>query len=371
MNGLIKALHNHKNNIFSWKTKRKIVVIESDDWGSIRMSGKTEFQNLLKAGVAVDKSHYNIFDGLERNADLEGLYEVLRRHKDKTGRHPVITGANIVANPHFDKIKEADYKEYFVEPVTDTYQRYGENHNRVAQLYKEGIKERLFVPAFHGREHLSVSRWLTALQNGNKQVIQGFENQVTGMPCGFDLQAAFAVDRTSDIPKHQEIIREGLNLFSDIFGFRTKYFIPPNGPFNASSYAFLKEQGISFLNSRKRMILPDEHGNLVKDFRYCGMKNKFGQYYFVRNCFFEPSSSDSINHIDDCLSQIKTAFLWRNPAIISTHRVNYIGWLVQENRDKGLSQLNELLTKIIKSWPDVEFLTTEELGELIRSGTDR
>ena len=30
-------------------------------------------------------------------------------------------------------------------------------------LWRQGIDERLFVPAFHGREHLSVTRWLKAL----------------------------------------------------------------------------------------------------------------------------------------------------------------------------------------------------------------
>ncbi len=365
-----KRLHSHFNNVFSWKTRRKIVVIESDDWGSIRMSGKKTFNNLLRVGIPVDKSHYNLYDGLESNADLEGLYEVLSKHRDITGRHPVITGANIVANPSFEKIKESGYREYFYELASDTYKRYGENHNRVIQIYKEGIENRLFVPAFHGREHLNVSRWLKALQNGHKRVIQGFENEVTGMPCEMDLLAAFAVDDPSEISVHQEIMADGLKIFQDLFGFKTQFFIPPNGPFNASSYAFLKGQGVNYLNSRKRMIFPDENGKMIKDYRYTGMRNKFGQYYFIRNCFFEPSYSESMDHIDDCMLQIKTAFLWRNPSIISTHRVNYIGWLEPKNREKGLGLLNELFVRILKQWPDVEFMTTEELGKLIRSEKD-
>lgn len=362
-----KQFHNHINNLVSWRTRRKIVVIESDDWGSIRMSSKTAYNNLLKAGVPVDKSHYNLYDGLESNADLEGLFEVLSKHKDKTGRPPVITGANIVANPDFERIKQNDFSTYFFETVTETYKKYGEQHSQVMDLYKKGMEKRLFVPAFHGREHLNVLRWMKALQENNPIIHLGFENKVTGMPCGIDLQAAFAVDDIKDILLHQEIISEGLNLFQSIFGLRAEFFIPPNGPFNAFSYQFIKEKGIKYLNSRKRMVLPDANGKMVKDYRYTGMRNKSGQYYFIRNAFFEPSSCLTLDHVGECLKQVQTAFFWRNPVIISSHRVNYIGWLHPGNRDRGLSLLNELLSKIIRRWPDVEFMTTVELGDLIRS----
>ena len=118
-NGNIKsALKTNISNVFGWRTKRHIVVIESDDWGSIRMSSKEAFEIMLKAGMPVDRSHYNIFDSLECNDDLEQMFEILSKFKDITGRHPVITGVNIVANPNFEKIRENNYTEYFYEPYT-------------------------------------------------------------------------------------------------------------------------------------------------------------------------------------------------------------------------------------------------------------
>ena len=35
-------------NILGWRTKRHIVVIESDDWGSIRMPSKKVYDKLLR-----------------------------------------------------------------------------------------------------------------------------------------------------------------------------------------------------------------------------------------------------------------------------------------------------------------------------------
>ena len=93
-------------NIPGWRTKRHIVVIESDDWGSIRMSSLENFNKMLKAGMREDRNHYNTYDALESNTDLEELYNVLLKFKDSTGRHPVMTGVTVVANPVFDKIIE-------------------------------------------------------------------------------------------------------------------------------------------------------------------------------------------------------------------------------------------------------------------------
>jgi hypothetical protein len=53
------------------------------------------------------------------------------------------------------------------------------------------------------------------------------------------------------------------------------------------------------------------------------------------------------------------------PATISTHRVNYIGFLDSQNRDRGSKQLSILLNKILKTWPEVEFMTSVGLGDLI------
>ena len=83
--GLKSALRVNVSNIPGWRTKRHIVVIESDDWGSIRMSSLENFNRMLKAGMPVDKSHYNLYDALESNDDLIALMETLSKFKDVTG----------------------------------------------------------------------------------------------------------------------------------------------------------------------------------------------------------------------------------------------------------------------------------------------
>lgn len=362
-------------NIPGWRTRRHIIVIESDDWGSIRMSSLDAFNRMLKAGMREDRDHFNTYDALESNKDLEELFNVLVQYKDSTGRHPVMTGVNVVANPVFERIKETEYKEYFYEPYTETCLRYPE-HDRVYDLWKKGIEERLIVPIFHGREHLNVQRWLRALQNGNKSTLLAFENGVTGIYNGIngesipEFQAAFDLDSIEDLPYMKDVLNTGLDLFERLYGYKSKYFVPTNGPFNNTLEKDLFEAGVRYINTGKKQREPLGNGKYKINTRFIGDRNQYGQIYLTRNCFFEPSATGYVvpkNHdwVNTCLKEIEIAFRWHKPATISSHRVNYIGFLHPENREKSLKQLNQLLKEIITRWSDVEFMTSYELGDII------
>lgn len=372
--GIKSALRVNASNIPGWRTKRHIVVIESDDWGSIRMSSKEAFERMLKAGMPVDRSHYNMFDSLECNDDLEQMFETLSRFKDSTGRHPVFTGVNVVANPDFEKIKENNFTEYVFEPFTETCKKYS-NHDKVYDLWKEGIGKRLMMPIFHGREHLNAQFWMRALQAQNKSTLVGFENGVTGMPGinGIKLpgfQAAFDIETPNDLIYQKEVLKTGLNLFEELYGYKSRYFVPTNGPFNNTLEDVLNECGVKYINTGKKQKEPLGNGQYKINTRFIGDKNQYGQIYITRNCFFEPSSSGfewpaNTNWVNNCLKEMEIAFRWNKPAVISSHRVNYIGYLHPENREKSLKQLSELISKMLKRWPDIEFMTSDELGDLI------
>lgn len=84
----------------------------------------------------------------------------------------------------------------------------------------------------------------------------------------------------------------------------------------------------------------------------------------MRNCSFEPSLDG--RGFEKTLSEIQNAFFWNKPAIISTHRINVIGSLNEGNQIKNLEQFKLLLAAILNKWPEVVFLTTAELGDIIR-----
>ena len=358
-------------NILGWKTKRKIVVFESDDWGSIRMSSSHAYNTLR--GAEFDLDYYNKYDSLESNDDMYQLYSVLSNHKNINGVNPIFTAVTIVANPDFERIKNSGFRRYYYEPFTTTLKRYP-NHNDVYQLYLKGIERKLFYPVFHGREHLNVQRWMSSLRDGDKSVRLAFDQGVTGVDKGIkgrqlpDFQAAFSLDSVSDLDYMKQVLSEGLDLFEDLFGYKSTYFVPTNGPFNNSLEETLSDKGVLYINTAKRQKEPLGDNRFQTNYRYLGQVNRHRQCYLTRNCFFEPANEklkSASSWVNDCLKEIEIAFKWKSPAIISSHRVNYVGFLHKANREKNLDLLNSLIGKIISRWPEVEFMTSVDLGNLI------
>ncbi len=370
---LASRLMRNAINIPGWSTHRKIVVFESDDWGSIRIPSKECRDNLINSGFDFSNQPFNLFDALESNDDLSALFDVLKKHKDATGRSPVFTAVNIVANPDFAKIKENNFQQYFYEPLTETLNRYP-NSDKVVELYKQGISDRLFVPIFHGREHLNAQRWLRALQSGNKAVHKTFENEITAIHIGpnkeflGDFQAAFDLDVPEDVKYMKDVLTEGLDLFEEMWGYKSPYFVATNGPFNNALEKVLFDKGVKYILGERLQYEPLGNGKFKKHFHYIGMTNKYKQIYLTRNAMFEPAISDfglNKNPIENCLKSIERSFRWGKPVTICSHRLNYIGRIEEKNRTNSLVLLDELLSAILKLWPDVEFMTSSELGNLI------
>ncbi|HPG34150.1 MAG TPA: hypothetical protein PLM34_09855 [Lentimicrobium sp.] len=319
----------HASNFQGWHTNRKIIVFESDDWGSILMSSKEAFRKLVDSGIPGQDNPYCKYDALESNADLENLFEVLSQFKDFKGNYPVFTGVNVVANPDFDKIKASDFQQYFYEPFTETFKKYPV-HNRVYQLWHEGIEKRLFVPQFHGREHLNVQRWLRDLNSGNTDTRMAFDFGLWGIYSPLikaDYQAAFDLEYSSDLDYQHSVLTEGIDLFIELYGYQPTFFVPTNGPFNLALEPTLKSKGIKYIMLDKLQKEPLGNGMYKTHLRYLGKQNKLGQIYMSRNAGFEPSQFPDQDNVNVCLKSIELAFKLHKPATISTHRVNYIGWL--------------------------------------------
>lgn len=364
---LIKYL----SNLPGWRTKRKIVVIESDDWGSIRMPSLEAYHKLQKKGVSVDKGdngRFNTLDTLANAEDLEALFETLTTFKDKNGNTPVFTPMALSANPDFENIERDKFQQYHYKTAFETLKDY--NLDTAIPLWKEGYENKLFNPEFHGREHLNVRLWLQALQNNDKDTLAAFNEKCWGFKpksnIGSSYQAAFHVENLSkDIPVHNEIIRDGVALFEKLHARKPKFFVPPNGAIHQQVINYAAGQGLKYISSPKIHSEPVGQGKTKKRFRYIGKKGKNGLLYITRNCFFEPSYSGKGHSLEDCLSHIHTAFIFKKPAVISTHRVNYVGGLNEKNRTDGNKSLKELIARILKKWPDVEFMTSSQLGDLI------
>lgn len=370
--GLKKIVAPWYKNLRGWRTDRKIVVIESDDWGSIRMPSKDVYEKCLKAGYHVDEIAYEKYDSLASEDDLELLFELLLSFRDKNGNPPIITANSLVANPDFDKIRASDFHEYHFETITETFERYPK-HRRCFELWKEGMSQNIFFLQSHGREHLNVTKFLSALRNGDRDALFGFDNGMPGSIRKGKKGGNFYVESlkySSEKDKYAKLntILEGLNLFEKLFGYKSRSFIPPNYLWSPDFNEAVSKAGVLFYQGKQKMKEPFDNGENKIHRHYLGERNAFGQHYLVRNAVFEPSLQINSREksFDQCLYQINSAFRMKKPAIICSHRLNYVGFLNENNRDINLKILKSLLHEILKRWPEVEFMASDKLGTIIK-----
>lgn len=366
---MINTIRKELSNIPGWSTKRHIVVFESDDWGSVRIRSKKDYDAMLEAGLNVAETIFTRYDSLESNTDLERFYDLLSKHKDSTGRHPVFTPMCIVANPDFKAIQDSGFAKYAYEPMQETCKKYP-NHDRVVKLWREGIERRLFVPALHGREHLNFVRWLNNVRS-NEGMRFAFDLQSTG-PTSYkgepltEYLGAFKPTTENDLPMLQEVVLDAGKMFEDLCGYKPTHFIAPNAePMQGLDSSFAKI-GVKYITNAKIRHHFLDNGKNKREFVWLGKYYKdLDVINITRNGAFEQVDPGH-NWVNECLGDIASAFRWHKPCVISSHRVNYIGSIDEKNADEGLRKLDELLKEIIKRWPDVEFMTSTELGEIIR-----
>ena len=145
---------------------------------------------------------------------------------------------------------------------------------------------------------------------------------------------------------------------------KLSYIIPV---YNVEKY--LKECGVKYLQGLVTQKIPygDDCNIKFRKKNFQGTRSPEGLIYLMRNVFFEPSQTIKPEAVDDFLYRIKLAFRWGKAAVICAHRLNFIGSIDPKNTDRNLPMFQELLKRIVKQWPDVEFMSSDQLGNVIES----
>jgi hypothetical protein len=217
---------------------------------------------------------------------------------------------------------------------------------------------------------------MRALQQKQPETVFAFQNKVWGQSPRYmpnlekGFRSTYDLDLIEDLVDQKEQLLSGIEEFNQLYSFYPSYFVAPNGPFHKDLEIELSKNGIGQIGMSKIQKMPIGKGNYKKRFHWLGKELKSGLTVITRNVIFEPLSGISGN-VDTVINDIDIAFALNKPAIISTHRANYVGGIDQKNRESGLKKLNMLLSSIIKKWPDVEFMTSSELADLIREKNGR
>lgn len=334
------------------------------------MPSKSAFEFFKSNNIAVDQNYFDTFDSLESSEDFENLFDVLDGFRDKNGNPALITAFSVIANPAFEKIEADKRQQYHYELITETYKR-NRHTEKSFNMFLEGIESRLIYPQFHGREHINVKRWCEAINSSSKKedlvfkqravIASKMKDDVFHYPLNY--HAAYNYSDQQEQLAHQQTITEGLLHFEATFGFKSLSFVAPCGIWGDEINKTLSDGGVKLQSGQQNQPLANDELNL-KNIIW-GQKNHLGQVHWRRNCTFEPSRNQDYDWVNRCMKEIEIAFRWGKPAVINSHRVNFIGSIFPENREKTLEKLKSLITAVQRKWPDVEFVNTERLGRIM------
>lgn len=362
----INRLKKNYVNFRGWKTNRRIIVIESDDWGSVRMESEKALNIISKSYPTILNSKFAQCDGLERKEDLEAIFETLTNFKDFKGNHPVITALALTSNPDFEAIKNSNYT-YQSESIAKTY----ENYNEVGLLdiwKKEGIENNLLYPQFHGKEHLHPERYIKVIIQPKNQENLAFLNQsIVGgninMSRKHNFLAAFEYHNEQEKLDIEKRTEQGLKEFEQLFGFQSRSFCPSQSIYGEHIFKTLKENGVQAIQAGQQF--EPKNCKLKKIDHFWGDRTINGLVFWRRNSTFEIYQSNNTDHVNNCLKEIEIAFRWGKPAVINSHRINFTSRIKPDLRDKTLKEAKNLIKAILKKWPNVEFMNSEELAKLM------
>lgn len=341
------------------------------------MPSKEVYDKFLFYGIQVDKDPYCRYDSLATSEDLEALFEVLTSVKDMNGRHALLTANTVIANPDFEQIRGSGFSHYFYEPFTETLKRSPITADSF-EIWKQGMQSGIFHPQFHGREHLNVKKWMQRLQSDDYMTRLAFDLGTFGLTPAVDARirdrytGAFNSGLNKDIEYYNLILKEGLNLFEDVFGYRSLSFIPTTYTWSPKIEPELLANGVRFLQgmAHQKIPLDDDTTFNYKKNNFTGFRSTAGLVYITRNAYFEPAQNPGFDWVGDCLNRVEISFRWHKPAVISMHRLNVIGAIDVNNRKVNLRLLKSLLGKLTKRWPDIEFMSSDKLGNLISNNIE-
>lgn len=219
---------------------------------------------------------------------------------------------------------------------------------------------------------------MDALKSGSKEALETFMFGMCGVPYAASREKLSfyrhvyidpAVAELKGINLEKSVL-DGVEAFKKIFGYIPRSAIAPNYTWSPLIEKAWHSCGVKYIQGARVQLVPQGE-NVYKASHYLGEVNSNGQTYLMRNCWFEPAEgSMGKDPVEVCLAQIKRAFFLKRPAVICSHRVNYVGSISQEHARINRQLLLNLLLAVKKKWPDVIFISSPELGWMIKNRVD-
>lgn len=308
------------------------LVLESDDWGA----------GPLRQAAALD--------------DIAG---VLQRHRDTSGRLPVMSLALVLAVPDGPAIA-----------ANGSYRRVALDDPHFAPVLaalRQGEQAGVLALQLHGLEHY----WPAALMNSADARVQAWLRQPAPAAATEQLPSPLQsrwVD-ASALPSTphpaaaiEEAVADEVQVYTRIFGQAPHVVVPPTFVWTKTVEAAWARHGVEFVVTPGwRYVCRGADGLPGGDEGPIEMGDSAaGITFLVRSDYFEPARGRGAEH---ALRALRRAALQGRPCVLENHRDNFLDPALHA---RSLVELDALMTGALAAHPRLRFLSTAALGHIIR-----
>lgn len=316
--------------------RHPVLIIESDDWGP----------------------------GPPSHAEaLDSLAACLGRHRDCTGRAPVMTLGLILSLPDSEAIAASDLSDYHARPLTDPA------YAAILAALRRGIQAGVFAPQLHGMAHYWPATLLAAARRDPRLkdwMLAGPGQETETLPSS--LQSRWVdggVQPSRPLPESDiaAAVAEETDLYRTVFGVPPIVAVPPTFIWTAPVEAAWARQGVQVIvTPGRRCTGRDAAGQPRCEAAplHNGQAGAGGVIYLVRDRYFEPARG---HHASAGLEALIEKARQGRPCLLETHRFNFTG-PVQE---AALVELDRLLGQALQRMPGLRFMSTADLARLYRT----
>ncbi len=348
-----------------WRGLRA-VVFESDDWGACEYAPTRELWCQTVAETPPERLRPVQSARLECAADLKRLGDLLARHPGADGRPPVFTAFFCLANPDFSKI--AATGEYH-DLAIDTAFPQGWEQPGLPEAWREAARNGWLAPEFHTRfHHMNPAGWLSLLREeseAGREARLRFERAIYYQNQHLPEYAGLSPERM------QQWLLPALETFRRLFGHGPGAGVTSDATpltevlWAANGIRTFCLRSFSIPGAEPIVYHTKPWNNQHAATPMGGWNPETDVIYLSRNIFFEPGFDPDYSFAKT-MRDIEAVWARNEPAILSTHRLNYVAWDEGLPR-RGFAALGQLLETLSRRG-DVHFLTTAQVAALYRTG---
>jgi hypothetical protein len=344
-----------------FRFSRPLILIQSDDWGRVGVRDVEGREELVAAGLNLGERPYDLYS-LETAEDVNALTDVLRSIQDSVGQAPCVEMNFVVANVDFTASIATGFRGIPLKTLADGLPgRWG--RAGLYDAYRKGIEARVFSPALHGTTHFCQQAVIQTLTHDGDRgnLLRTLWKSETPyihwrMPwIGYEYWDPEKASSERFIPEEeqQRWISWAAEAYRRFFEHDAVSACAPGYRSETATHRIWKEHGIRVAQNGPGTVRAphwDEHGLL----------------HTYRSLDFEPALNSELR-VEDCVKSAEDWLTRGLPLTLSMHSINFHSTLAPFRR-KTLSMLQDLLAALKKRRPDLLYVNTRQLLEIVETG---